>query len=637
MGFSRHWKLFMYEIIFCFFSIFLSVGLGQCPVKCSCKWKHGKQTAECGSQGLDSVPQNLKLGTQVLELADNNIQYLPSRVFQQQGLVNLQKIYLSDCNLSGVANDTFYQLTNLVELDVSSNLLTTVPSISFRDTPFLRRLDLSKNPIRTIRNNSFSELSRLRSLELSNCQIANIEVGAFVGLERLEKLTLDGNKLRAILQPAIQGLPVFTLQLHNNPWHCDCELRSLVAWISTNNVPYGEPPSCDGPSRLAGRLWSTLLLDEFACIPEMITTNTDVIVDEGGNGTLECNIQAIPWATVYWEIDKVALKNLSSSSFPSGKLHIQYKNLKDFQTSLLTVITVTQKDPHVFTCVAENRAGISRQNFTLSVVVPLEQSPGWTRGHILGTAVGIFLLITILLVAFCIFIFRQRAVMTSSNGKMPWNLFLRIISSKKQETVEPNGVKNENEEKEISADEKQPRRQETGSSGYGSDQQTPDLVSKTIEANSSAMSLSFQPFQHPPVDLLQNTVISEGWIMPKRPFNATPDYSRMNYTYPDYDKNSDYMDPDNVYYPHYLDRGYYGSQVPENDRVRTLRIEHENTVDGTPVRDNSTSRFQSPSYPTWKRSPLVVPDNTELPLPPAEIRFSPDEGYAEGIYEGTVV
>lgn len=291
---------------------------GHCPNACICKWKSGKHTAECVSQGLFSVPAGLPPGLQVINLERNNFHSLPGRTFQERGLVNLQRVYLAHCRLGRVARDAFQQLTNLVELDLSWNLLTAVPSASLKGVPHLRRLQLSGNPIAQLENASFSGLQHLTSLHLSRCQLRSIEPGALDGLPALEFLLLDHNRLSTLPAQAVSPLPrLSTLHLQGNPWQCDCRLSSLRRWMRTRNIPLGEPPRCAGPPRLESASWDTLSLEQFACPPQ-VHADSLVSVQEGRNATLVCRVRADPPAILSalgkftWEIISRALGDVAA-------------------------------------------------------------------------------------------------------------------------------------------------------------------------------------------------------------------------------------------------------------------------------------------------------------------------------------
>ncbi len=68
---------------------------------------------------------------QVLDLSGNDLQTLPREIFAKRGLVNLQRLHLSNCNLGQVDPTAFRGLTNLVELNLAGNLLTSVPIATF--------------------------------------------------------------------------------------------------------------------------------------------------------------------------------------------------------------------------------------------------------------------------------------------------------------------------------------------------------------------------------------------------------------------------------------------------------------------------------------------------------------------------
>lgn len=92
--------------------------------------------------------------------------------------------------------ETFYSLSNLVELDLSYNELSSIPKESIKNAPSLRRLSLNGNPIKFIHDGDFSELVNLYFLDISECNINVIQPYSFHGLNSVRTLRLNDNKLR---------------------------------------------------------------------------------------------------------------------------------------------------------------------------------------------------------------------------------------------------------------------------------------------------------------------------------------------------------------------------------------------------------------------------------------------------------
>ena len=43
------------------------------------------------------------------------------------------------------------------------------------------------------------------------------------------------------------------LQLHGNPFHCDCRLLDFAHWVQQSGVPRTVEPTCAMPKRLQNR------------------------------------------------------------------------------------------------------------------------------------------------------------------------------------------------------------------------------------------------------------------------------------------------------------------------------------------------------------------------------------------------
>ncbi|QQP39094.1 Uncharacterized protein FKW44_019866, partial [Caligus rogercresseyi] len=79
---------------------------GDCPHRCECKWRDGKQTVDCFNASLSGVPA-MNTETQVLLLNHNYLPILRAETFRNLKLVHLQKIYLSNCFIREIQDHCF--------------------------------------------------------------------------------------------------------------------------------------------------------------------------------------------------------------------------------------------------------------------------------------------------------------------------------------------------------------------------------------------------------------------------------------------------------------------------------------------------------------------------------------------------
>lgn len=85
---------------------------------------------------------------------------------------------------------------------------------------------------------------------------------------------IDGETMHAVPQ-------LYEFTLHQNPWLCDCRLRTFRQWMVARRISLNFSPSCSAPERLDGQIWNHLEINEFACPPTIESIDTDVVVYEG--------------------------------------------------------------------------------------------------------------------------------------------------------------------------------------------------------------------------------------------------------------------------------------------------------------------------------------------------------------------
>ncbi|XP_064096057.1 LOW QUALITY PROTEIN: uncharacterized protein LOC135207961 [Macrobrachium nipponense] len=383
---------------------------GECPKVCECKWKDGKRTVSCIGAEFDDIPRRLDPSTQVLDLMQNNLKVLPEHAFANTGLVNLQKLWLTYCNLKQLDRGAFKMLANLVELDLSHNLLRSVPSAALSDIPGLRELRMARNALTSIPAEAFTPTPDLVRLDLSSNRIYALHYHAFWGLASLEVLKLSGNVLNHMGQEVLVPLmALHGLHLNDNPWQCDCRLRPLREWMINNNIAGLVPPTCARPTRISGRGWHTLTLDEFVCVPHVAAIVPEIFAQQGDNVSLACRVESDMKSEVMWLVGDKPLVN-ATDSWRYKVLELVSLN----QSALLSNLTISgavAKDQGTYRCIAENKAGRAESNVTLQVSADESESgfvffdTTYMTGGLLS---GLGFLITILLLVSCVVHRRQR-------------------------------------------------------------------------------------------------------------------------------------------------------------------------------------------------------------------------------------
>lgn len=382
-----------------------------CPDMCVCKWKNGKQTVECSSKNLQTIPVGMDPNTQVLEFSTNKLQTLRSEMFLKMDLINLQRIYLSQNRITTIDENTFKGLSNLVELDLSGNLLDTIPTATFVDCPSLMRLTLSYNPISVLKRGSFTHLTFLHSLELSNCNVNHIEDGAFQGLHSIEWLHLDGNKLTTIKGNKVLPESLRGIELQGNLWKCDCNILDLYFWLVNMNVPYSVEPTCRGPRKLAGRAIKSMAERELACLPNVSPTTLYLEIGEGKNMSLLCQVHAVPEAHVSWWFQGQILQN-DTLVAPGMRLMYYVEEGGEEKRSELFIYNTNSEDNGTFICSAENAAGVVQSNFTVKIILkeePIVIIVSFPFEYFLAAVIGGGILVLIILIIVIASIIRCRS------------------------------------------------------------------------------------------------------------------------------------------------------------------------------------------------------------------------------------
>ncbi|VVD05984.1 unnamed protein product [Leptidea sinapis] len=367
----------------------------ECQRPCDCRWQSGNKAAICSNSSLKVVPANLSSDIQILDLSNNNLKELHQEAFKRVGLSNLKKLFLKDCNLEVVHKAAFTTLAIMIEIDLSKNRIRYLHPDTFKGTEKLRLINLSNNFIDKLEDGQFRNLKFLQKVEVSNNRIARIGTKAFVNLPQLKILRIDGNNLSHMKPETLMTLRNLSgLDLHNNPWRCDCNLQTFRDWVISHNL-YTPPTSCAEPASVRSKLWNELDSTNFACRPtilEPLPDSTFMSYDE--NVTMVCKVVGNPTPEVTWKFNG---KTIELRSFGEIRYVVTENTLDLIRWVNLTILNARYSDKGNYTCVAENPGGTDEK--TLSLILSKYSGAGTIAGlDIDSFAIVIGFLVAVLII-----------------------------------------------------------------------------------------------------------------------------------------------------------------------------------------------------------------------------------------------
>lgn len=231
--------------------------LPACPFSCTCDSR--SLEVDCSGLGLTTVPPDVPATTQSLLLLNNKLSALPSWAF---------------------AN-----LSNLQRLDLSNNFLDQLPRSIFEDLVNLTELQLRNNSIRTLDRDLLQRSPLLRHLDLSINGLAQLPPGLFDGLLALRSLSLRSNRLQSLDRLTFEPLASLQLlQVGDNPWECDCNLREFKHWLEWFSYRGGrlDQLACTLPKELRGKDMRAVPMEMFNYCSQLEDENNSAGLDAPG-------------------------------------------------------------------------------------------------------------------------------------------------------------------------------------------------------------------------------------------------------------------------------------------------------------------------------------------------------------------
>ncbi|KAM3956319.1 leucine-rich repeat, immunoglobulin-like domain-containing kekkon 5 protein isoform 1-T2 [Aphomia sociella] len=392
--------------LLCALSLVLAVKsdfTSNCPQGCKCVWASGNKQANCSQSNLQNIPKTLSTDIQNLDLGYNPLYEISSNAFDDVQLINLKKLHLRDCKLQTIHRNGFSGLAIMIELDLSKNSLKTLHPETFRETSKIRWIILKDNLLEKLDDGLFSNLQFLQKVELSNNRIVQIGVKTFFNVPKLNTLELDGNKLEYIKVNALNSLSLSNLDVHDNPWRCDCYLQPFRNWVMSKHL-YTSPISCNEPAKVQGKTWKDLDNADFACRPTIIyPSNSTTIMSSDNNITLACQVNGNPLPEVNWVLNAQIIDS-SYRYLGEIKYDIASSNNDNSKWVNLTILDAGSTDNGEYLCVAKNQGGVEEKSTSLIVthIKPDVIPPSGMDNSMLPVLIGITTTAAILLICLII-------------------------------------------------------------------------------------------------------------------------------------------------------------------------------------------------------------------------------------------
>ncbi|XP_045163544.2 leucine-rich repeat-containing protein 15-like [Mercenaria mercenaria] len=259
------------------------------------------------------IPRGLPKGLIKLFIDNNQVVELEPMLFKEDA--KLKVLSLEGNRVRKVHQDSLKYVNDLEKLNLQGNQLSLIDVGTFTNLPKLQMLTLTDNPIQVFEQGAFAGLDSLTdlsmayidhrntgvekvlhenflttmpnltsvdlmsSVELTKAFLAKFAETGNETLDSVKKVNLQYNELTTIPEAVQTVFPnVKQLLLDGNLLQCDSKLLWLRAWMqTTTTVSFHqyEPPTCDSPKAVHGRLISELSPTDFTDVPELPTRQSN--------------------------------------------------------------------------------------------------------------------------------------------------------------------------------------------------------------------------------------------------------------------------------------------------------------------------------------------------------------------------
>ncbi|KAI7790483.1 carboxypeptidase N subunit 2 [Triplophysa rosa] len=237
-----------------------------------------------------------------LNFQNNNIANLEHGMFP----TSLRKLILKKNKLVQLSSGVFHKLQLLSYLDLSQNHLSELPMDLFHNLISLKNLDLSENQIVSLPSTVFKGLFGVRTINLHKNNLSMLEESLLRDQQVMEKLYLSMNNLQNIPNGFFDYLDFQCIvQLHGNPWRCDCEIHYFFDWLRyNNNVKDLIRIYCNYPEFIRGHSLVSMDKEMLVCLKNVSSEFSTAPIAQSvckipfnNYNTNQCSLQELKGAT----------------------------------------------------------------------------------------------------------------------------------------------------------------------------------------------------------------------------------------------------------------------------------------------------------------------------------------------------
>ncbi|MED6281939.1 Slit 1 protein [Characodon lateralis] len=201
------------------------------------------------------------------------------------------------------------------------------------------------NKITELPSGVFDGLVSLELLLLNANKIHCIRATAFKDLENLALLSLYDNKIQSLAKGTFGSLhSIQTLHLAQNPFVCDCHVKWLADFLSSNPIETSGA-RCASPRRLANKRIAQIKSHKFRCSAK---EQYHIPGTDDRRLSYECNSKPVCPAKCRCEANVVDCSNLRLTKFPEHlPLSTEELRLNNNDLSMLEATGAFKGLPHL--------------------------------------------------------------------------------------------------------------------------------------------------------------------------------------------------------------------------------------------------------------------------------------------------